>query len=522
MFDRLPRTAVFRLLKRNKNVKIQGKPHDTRDNASQVRGLPTKETFVRLYRRLRKNTPLQYRRTVTYLQRNPFRSFFAALGALLLLIVLGTVITNLTRTPAEEHTVVKTVRTYTISETPKLRLQARIEASGVIQIFAQSPGVVQSIDATEGSHVAAGTPIVYLATSYQGGNIASLQQTLAARQNTNAEETYATQKDLIGKQRTLAQETAQNSAGLRDITKQSQGDVQELLRFAEGSIVEIDATIAALETNNPGGINDGLIAQAVAQRAASLQSAVQLRGQLRNIDYQTDLSKPPAELETLQKDITLEQLDIQDKAIDLARDVSRIQLQLAAVQAQLMIPASPVKGTVERIHVKKGQNVQPGTLIATVTGAQNSIQATVLIPRPLATAVSQVEAHTILIGSTPVRVTPTYVSQSPTDGQLYSILYNLPDTVADDVTDGEYVTAEIPVGTAEEQGSIPYIPIDSVYQTQEEAFVTVLEGDTAASKKITLGDVYGRYVAVLSGLSSGDSIILNRNVIAGEQVRLEE
>ncbi len=478
--------------------------------------------FVRRYKRrinsLRKRIP--YRQTVTYLRKNPFRSFFVVLGILFALIVLGNIIASLTKKGAKEPEVVKDIEIYEVSKTPKLRLQAKIDASGVVQIHAQTAGVVQSINASEGEHVDAGTPIVYLSTTYQGGNAAALQQQLAAKQYQNVLDTFDTQKDLIRKQRELAEKNKQNAGDLTAITKTSQGDVQELLRLEESQLTQIKNTIATLEATNVNGINDELIAQAQQQEAQLLQAVIQLRAQLRSVDYQTDPDKPPASLPDIQKDVALQQLDIQEKALDLSRDVSVIQVQLAAVQAQLMIPASPFEGTVEKIHVSVGQSVSPGTLIATVTGTENTVSASVLMPRRLATVVSQVEKSTIEINGNFRSVLPSYVSQGPTDGKLYTILYNLPEGSVSEVSNGEFVPIEVPVGIGGNKSALPYIPIDSVYQTQEEAYVNVASSGKAISKKVLLGDVYGRYVQIISGLKRGDKVIMNRNIIAGEKVKL--
>lgn len=472
----------------------------------------------RYYLGVKKRTLTIYRNLTRYVQRQPFRSFFITLGMLFALIVLGNIIASLSKKDVKEPEVVKDVQIYEISKTPKLRLQAKIDASGVVQIYAQTPGVVQSINASEGEHVNAGTPIVYLSTTYQGGNVAALQQQLASRQYQHVLDTYSTQKDLIRKQRKLAEKSKENALDLTAITKTSQGDVSELLRLEEGALTQIKNTIAALETTNTGGINDELIAQAQQQEGQLLQAVIQLREQLRNIDYQTDPNRPPTVLPELQKEIALKQLDIQDKATDLSRDINAIQAQLAAVQAQLMTPASPFEGTVEKVHVNVGENVSPGTLIAVITGTSNTANASVLVPRGLATVVSQVEPSSIIINGNYHTVTPTYVSQSPTDGQLYTILYNLPEGSASEVADGEFVPIEVPVGIGGNKSALPYIPIDSVYQSQEEAYVNVASSGKAISKKVLLGDVYGRYVQIISGLTSGDKLILNRNVIAGEKV----
>ena len=51
---------------------------------------------------------------------------------------------------------VKTVQTLAIGQTPSVKLQAQIEKKGIIQIVAQTPGVVDTIHTKEGQ-----TPVSY-------------------------------------------------------------------------------------------------------------------------------------------------------------------------------------------------------------------------------------------------------------------------------------------------------------------------------------------------------------------------
>jgi hypothetical protein len=51
--------------------------------------------------------------------------------------------------------------------------------------------------------------------------------------------------------------------------------------------------------------------------------------------------------------------------------------------------------------------------------------------------------------------------------------------------------------------------------------VFVAKDGKAVSKKINLSQVIGRYVEVTKGLSNSDQVILNRNVINGDPVRVK-
>ena len=113
---------------------------------------------------------------------------------------------------------------------------------------------------------------------------------------------------------------------------------------------------------------------------------------------------------------------------------------------------------------------------------------------------------------------PTFVSRDATNGVLYSVIYQLDDSLAFNLTDATYINVKIPVGVADTTNIDPFIPLDCVIQTQDEAFVFIAENGIAHSKKITLGQIQGRYVEALTGLPKNAQVIIDRNVIDGDKV----
>ncbi|MBI4080704.1 MAG: hypothetical protein HY430_02935 [Candidatus Levybacteria bacterium] len=462
---------------------------------------------------------IPYRKTKTYIKRRPFTSFFAALGFLLLFMILGSVIGSFSKKGEPKPEIVKQVKSYSIGKAPRVSLQARVEESGVVKIVAQTAGIVSQINVQEGATVQPGTNIIQLSTNYAGGNIMALQRQLAQTQYNNVQETFDAQKDVIKKQREIADKTSVNTEELRKISDESLKDTRSALSLNEDILSSIDQNLSNLETTNVGGANDALILQ-TKQLKSQYQSAVsQLRSGVRSLEFQVDTDNPPTELANLQKDLTLKQLEIQEKALDLNREMSRIQLHIAFVNESLTHPTSPIHGMVERIHVRQNQSVTPGTPLVTISGNSSDITAVVHVSRTIAQSVSKIEPSTFVVGKTKLSQIPTYISQNATDGQEYTIIYNLPSEQAQSVTDGEYITVDIPLGVQSTNGVIPYIPIDAIYQTQEESIVYIIKDGKALGKKVNLGNVYGEYVEVVSGLRSGDEVITNRNVVSGDKVK---
>ncbi len=81
-----------------------------------------------------------------------------------------------------------------------------------------------------------------------------------------------------------------------------------------------------------------------------------------------------------------------------------------------------------------------------------------------------------------------------------------------------FISVEMPIGMADTTMVATYVPLDAVYQTREKAYVFVKNGDTAKSRDVVLGQVFGDSVEIVSGLKNGDQVILNRNIIAGDKI----
>jgi HlyD family secretion protein len=467
-----------------------------------------------------KSRRVYYSKVLNKVEKRPLASFIALLLILLGLIILSNVI-NRPKPAAEEVGVAtKEVQVYGIGESPKITVQAVVEKSGVIKVVALGSGVVQSINVEVGQDVYKGTNLVSMSTNYQGGNVFSVQRQLAQVQYKNVLDTYNTQKDLIQKQRELAEKQDENADELRRISNDSLGASRGLIDLNNSILDTLNSQQTELENTNVNGANDAAILQTKQLRAQLQSGNNQLNSALQNAEYSAGDDNPPAEISNISKDIALKQLDIQEKALKLNKEVSRLNVVLAQINEAIMFPASPVEGKVERIYVKEGQVVNPGTPIAQISGNSKSLIAVALLSRETAKAVSESMVSTLHFGDETYQAAPFYVSTEPTDGQLYSAQFAIPEEYSDRASDRSYILVEIPIDLPRTGSAIPFIPIDAVFQTQDEAFVFLNKNGKATSTKVKLGTVVGRYVEVKEGLKEGDQIILNRNVISGDPVRI--
>lgn len=462
-------------------------------------------------------TKYALKRGVILVEKRPLTSFFSVLALLFVLILIGFFL----RQPKKEMPVAanaKNVQVYSIGQSPKINVAAVVEKSGVIKIVALSSGVVSSINVTEGEEVGKGTTLVSLATNYSGGNAPDIQRQLAEATLSNVKDTYDQQKDLIKKQKELADKNRDNTEQLRSITADSLDATRNLLSLNQGIVDTLNSNLTTLSNNNSGGANDAAILQ-TKQLISQFQSAVnQLQTGVKTTEYQTDKDNAPTAITDLMHDITEKQLDIQNRALQLSLESSQLQLKLAQVQEATMFPSAPFSGVIERIYVNPGENVNPGTPLVLLHGAQ-TLKVVAKVPASIARLASYTESSRVHIGDKTFNETPVYISTEATDGSLYSILYKLPDEFQNKLSDNEFIEVELPVGYPDTTTAVPFVPIDSVFQSQSSAYLFVSKNGKATPKKITLGDVMGDYVQVQTGLTSGDHVILDRSVISGDKVK---
>lgn len=455
-----------------------------------------------------------YKRTVQFIQKRPLQSFFLILLLFLLVIFLGNVLTPVKKEAAKTNAP-KSVKVYQIGSAPKVTFQAQIEKSGVVKIMAQTAGIVSKIDVKEGDAVGKNQNLINLASSYDGSNAPALQSAIAAKQYQITKETYDSQKEVIQKQRDVANNTETNAAELRNIASEANNAARSVFDLNQGIINEVDQQIAA----TPNGTST----QQLRQLKAGLESGnLQLRSQILNTDYTSNSDNPTAQNSGLQKEIALKQLDIQEKTLDLSKELGGLQVALANVNASLMHPVSPFDGVVQRVHVRVGESVTPGTVLITIGGNSDEIKAVVKVPMAMAKNINDYEKSILSFNGKTFEQVPAFVSGEATDSQLYSVIYDIPSEYSKQLTDGSFVTVEIPIGLPDTGSAVPFVPLDTIYQGTDESYLFVNNNGKVESRKVELGSVYGQFVEIKNGLQDSDQVILNRNVIAGDRVTVGE
>ena len=456
-----------------------------------------------------------YKSTTNFIRRRPFTSFFLSLCALFLIIVIGNYLTRPKIQPPITNGP-KTVGVYTIGEAPKATFQAKVDKKGVIKIVALSGGIIQDILVSEGDTVYQGQQLATLSTNYQGGNASALASQIADTQYKNTIDTFPEQQSIIQKQRDLANINHDNFSDQQKIATQSANDTNNLINSNQLLLDQLNHQLTNDKQNNAPSSTIGPEESQINQLQAGQN---QLRTALSNLQEQTDSSKPAGRLADAQHDLTLQQLNIQEKSLELGKELAKLSSNIADVNAATMYPASPFAAVVQRIYIRIGQQVNPGTPIMEISSTNTNASLLVDVTQQIAQHLSPLDTSTVTIGTASSELRPLFIPKEPSNGSLFTITYPLSESMSNNVTDGQYMSIAIPVGHADTSSSVPFVPLDAIYQTQNSSYVVINENGKAVSRNVVIGEVFGNYVEITHGLLSGDRVVIDRTVLIGDSLK---
>ncbi len=455
----------------------------------------------------------------TYINNNPFKSFFIALGIFVLLIVVSSFLQKPKTEATQSKVEPKKVNVYSIGKAPQVSVRAEVEKPGLVTVVSLASGVVQSITAQEGASVYKGQALVKLSSNYQGGNAAGVQRNIAKVSYDNIVDTYDSQKQIIESQKEIANKADSNADDLRSITDKSLNETRSLISLNDSIVTSLDSKLQDLSVDPIA--NKDLILSTNQIKSQFVAANNQARNALRSSEYSANGDNNPAQLSDLQKDITLKQLDNQLKALDMNKEISRLQVQLAGIQSSMMYPATPFAGTVQKIFVKKGQVVSPGTPLAIVSSSKvQNIKATIYVTADIASRISKIEQCVLHVGNKTYSAMPYFVSSEAVNGNLHAAYFSIPAEYAQELAHNESITVDVPLGYADTMISALYVPLDAIYQTNDTAVLFVLENHKAKARVVELGNVYGELIEIKKGLNLGDTVILSRDILDGDPVAL--
>lgn len=301
-------------------------------------------------------------------------------------------------------------------------------------------------------------------------------------------------------------------SGVITVQAQTSGIITDI-RKKEGSQVTRGNTLLSISDTYLGG-SSTYVSQQIQERQETFQE--------ENFNKRIDVPKIQGEELTPQTDddeakIQRNQYKIQEENIILERDLSELQLQQAKINTSRNYPASPLTGTVEKIHVETGELITQGTNLATIKGG-GQITATVLLPQRIATLIDVTEEHFTIIENEKVVLTPLYLSKVSTNDQNYTLTLEAPEQMRESLPNNGFLDISLALKKSSENPKGFLIPIDAVTLTTDNAFVFVENDGKAQAKTVQTGEVIGQYVTITEGLSQEDQVILNRQIKDGENI----
>lgn len=224
-------------------------------------------------------------------------------------------------------------------------------------------------------------------------------------------------------------------------------------------------------------------------------------------------------LSNTEEDLALARLKKDRATRKSTLEQSILSTQLTNVSDAALKPKIFTSGTVQSIRVKRGDLVTTGQVLATISTPRGAITLEAFLDPKAIRLFDPTKEATLLIGKETIMLLPTYFSQGENENGLFSVLFTLSPAMAEKITNGEYLTISLPL--RHQMNTLALIPIDSLFQDENTASVLIERDGIAVPQIVTVGNLYGSYAEILSGLTNTDRVILSRSVIAGDHISVQ-
>jgi multidrug efflux pump subunit AcrA (membrane-fusion protein) len=401
-----------------------------------------------------------------------------------------------------------------------------VEQSGIVQIVALQSGIVNQINVREGDEVRGGQSLLNLANNFLGANIAAVQSRRATLAYEANRENFETSMEIIEARREQVGLQRDNDEAIRDIRRQSRDDTSDVLRLFDNQLRAIRDGINDLENINVLTVQQEQELTGLRSAQSTIQAqTVSLRATIRSTDYELDRDGAAWQLGQSTYELTLRQLEIEERSLELGRQMSALDLQIANINASLMRPTSPFAGRIEHINVRVGDLVGPGQVLMTIAAPNRTSRLAARVDERLISSIDASRSALISINDVLMPLDISHLSSVPTVGATYNVTFDLDALSSSQVTNGAHLEIRLPLIDSYNHRIL--LPIDIVYQTTTQDYVLVAElnddGNYIATlQEITLGRIIGSMVEVPFGLTTDSLVIVDRGVMAGEQIILRE
>jgi multidrug efflux pump subunit AcrA (membrane-fusion protein) len=249
--------------------------------------------------------------------------------------------------------------------------------------------------------------------------------------------------------------------------------------------------------------NEALLAEEVADLDKEIQSLEEIRIKK---DDTLNKSSEAVGLERLKKEREIRRYTLQG---------SRLNLSLALKNDAVFQPKSSLPGTITSILVRPGQFVSAGQTLATFSANDNTVTLEASLSPETAWLLDTEQKALLSLPEGNQELTLIYLSKEENENGLYTATFSAPSNLTSTLINNRYRDIQI---SLKSKGDTTLLPLESIYQDTDSAWVMVAKDGKATPQSVTLGTVYGNYIEVVSGIESQDAIILTRGIIQDEPV----
>lgn len=303
--------------------------------------------------------------------------------------------------------------------------------------------------------------------------------------------------------------------GITQIAALTSGIVMDIV-MKPGSAVQSGSTILTLTNDYNSGTtsleneiarNNLLLTQEISKLDQDIQS------------NETEIAESDDALTRREREIELDTLEKARETRKVTLTNAELNYRLTTLNDAVLKPRALSSGFVQSISVQEGDYVAPGTPLATISNPFGTTIVEASVTSEIASYIDITkEAKITLSNGTVAKVIPTYFSASEDQDGMFMIQFILSDEIAKDVPAHQNIKVELPLRFTNQTAIL--VPLDTVYRNSDSAVVLVNVNGKAESRTVSLGHIRGNYIEVISGLSQEDQIILNRFVLAGDNIEV--
>lgn len=393
-----------------------------------------------------------------------------------------------------------------------------VSNQSTITLVAQSAGPVKEIFVQEGSLVSYGRTILQQETAYAAGNALAVQAQTAKKNLELAQKNLESTVQQVVINREIAENNRSNTEELRSIAKKSVSETKAIIDLTESMV---DSLQDSLKAEQAGG-NDQTIVRGLQQQILSYTSSLnQARSSLRSLEYQVSTDSPQFSLADAQKEIVFASTELQLNSARIQTEIAELSAKSAQIALAATRVQSPFAGRVEAVLVRAGQYLSPGTPVAVLSGQSSQLSLEILVSGRTSLAIDTSKPIVASLNGRQISLPIAHVSAVPVSGQLYQVIAVVPTEFESTLYETQSVAVTLPLFDVSPTDGNSFIPLDALFVTNTERYVFVAQDGKAVRKAVETADIVGSAIEIVSGLQSGDIVILDRRVIDQQDIEYQ-